>query len=221
LRGTHRVSNISIADHQALTSNLRVQNLRREKEIYKYREMRDRNWANFSLEVSKLSIRGATIDDKWNNLTQDIKTAVNQSFPEKFSSTKFKFFMSRGLLKSKNKKNKLLRQYKRGIIEKEVYVRYNKIYRKLIAKEQEDAFNARMIETGADTKKKWKVLKEELKINSIKERITSINSNGQIITDKIEIAKTFKNHFQTCATKLAQGIQEQGECEILCEQQPE
>ncbi len=221
LRGTHRVSNISIADHQALTSSLRVQNLRREKEIYKYREMRDRNWANFSSEVSKLSIRGATIDDKWNNLTQDIKTAVNQSFPEKFSSTKFKFFMSRGLLKSKNKKNKLLRQYKRGICEKEVYVRYNKIYRKLVAKEQEDAFNARMIETGADTKKKWKVLKEELKIDNIKESITSINSNGQIITDKIEIAKTFKNHFQTCATKLAQGIQEQGDCEILCEQQPE
>jgi hypothetical protein len=218
--GTHRVSNICIADHQGLSSHLKIQNIKREKELHKYREMRETNWNMFTSEVSKLYIRGNSLNEKWNNLTQDIKTAVNKLFPEKYSSTKYKFFMSRGLIRSKNKKNKLLRQYKRGIIEKEVYVRYNKIYRKLVAKEQEEVFNSKMIETRLDTKKKWKVFKEELKMSTVKEQITAINDNGVILTNKNDLAKSFKNHFQTCATKLAQGIQDQGECEILCEQQP-
>ncbi len=52
--------------------------------------------------------------------------------------------MSRGLLKSKNRKNKLLKQYKREEIQKEVYIRFNRVYRKLITKEQEDAFSFRI-----------------------------------------------------------------------------
>jgi hypothetical protein len=98
-------------------------------------------------------IRGNTIDEKWSNLTYDIHKIVTKSFPEKTSTKNYKFEMSRGLMKSKNKKNKLLTQVKRGIIDKEVYVRYNTIYRKLIAKEQEDSFRQRLVDSGENSKK--------------------------------------------------------------------
>jgi len=140
MEGIHSVSQICIADHQGLTSKITAQIKKRDKTKFVYRQMRESNWSVFSTEVSKLSIRGTTINEKWNYLGSDIKQAVEKSFPEKHSNIKYTFEMSRGLLKSKNKKNKLLRQYKRGMIAKEVYTRYNKIYRKLILHEQETSF---------------------------------------------------------------------------------
>jgi hypothetical protein len=86
-----------------LSSNLKIVNIKREKEIHKYREMRDSNWNMFSDEISRLTIRGTSINEKWSNLTNDIKIAVNKAFPEKHSSMRYKFYMSRGLLRSKNK----------------------------------------------------------------------------------------------------------------------
>jgi hypothetical protein len=129
--------------------------------------------------------------------------------------------MSRGLLKSKNKKNKLLKQYKQGRIAKEVYVAYNKIYRKLVSKEQEKAFSEKMNSCSTNSKKKWRVLKSELKLSTERENIETININGKLITSKDEIAKGFRDHFETCAQKLVEGVTESGECEILLEQQPE
>jgi len=82
LNGIHKVSNICIADHQGLTSQMKLNDIKREREKYKYREMKEENWRKFSLETAKLTIRGTTIDEKWNNLTSDIKKSVSESFPE-------------------------------------------------------------------------------------------------------------------------------------------
>ncbi len=127
--------------------------------------------------------------------------------------------MSQGLLKSKNKKNKLLRKFKRGEIEKEVYLRYNKIYRKLVLKEQEDAFKNNLIKSGNDSKKKWNILKTELKLKTTNEEISKLCVNGTDVIDPKEIANNFKTHFETCATTLANSVPNTGECEILIDQQ--
>jgi len=129
--------------------------------------------------------------------------------------------MSQGLLRSKHKKNKLLRDYKAGRIQKEVYVRYNRIYRKLVFREQEKTFHKKIQECGANSKKKWRTLKEELKIASNKDDIETIRVNNEHIENKKDIAKAFKEHFETCASKLAENIPDTGECEVLIEQQPE
>jgi len=129
--------------------------------------------------------------------------------------------MSQGMLKSKNKKNKLLRQYKRGLIAKEIYIRYNRLYRKLITKEQEKTFSSRIAESGQDSKKKWRVLKEELKIHQTQESNSAINLNGNLITDSVEIARSFKEHFETCAIKLANDVPQSGDNEIITEQKPD
>ena len=153
LTGTHKVSSICIADHQGMISQIDIVIQREPPKRYKYREMKESNWVKFATELKKLSIRGTDINDRWYNLTSDIRTTVDNSFPEKESKTQYKFTMSQGLLKSKNKKNKLLMQYKRGLIDKAIYIRYNKIYRKLIAKETENSFHEKIRDTGMDYKK--------------------------------------------------------------------
>ena len=100
------VSSICIADHQALESTVSIKTDKIPTKKYKYREMKECNWSTFATEVSKLKIRGIDINEKWNNLTSDIKMSVVKSFPERESKIKYKFTMSQGLLKSKNKKNK-------------------------------------------------------------------------------------------------------------------
>jgi len=130
LTGNHKVSTISIADHQGLISSLETTvNRISTEEKFKYRLMKEQNWQKFKEEVTKLRINGNNIDEKWSNLCSDIKSAVDKSFPIIWSKKKYEFDMSRGLLKSKNKKNKLLQQYKRGQIAKETYIAYNKVYR--------------------------------------------------------------------------------------------
>ncbi len=66
--------------------------------------------------------------------------------------------MSTGLLRSRDKKNKLLRDYKCGKIRKEVYINYNKIYRKLIQSEQEKSFKNKLSEAGNNGKKNGRFL---------------------------------------------------------------
>ncbi len=103
LAGEHAVSKICIADHQGLISKILVTKDKHERKRYVYREMKEKNWQTFSGEVTKLKIRGTTINEKWNNISNDIKLAVEKSFPEKTNNIKYTFHMSRGLLKLKKK----------------------------------------------------------------------------------------------------------------------
>jgi hypothetical protein len=156
IQGAHKVTSICIADHQGLASNLKIKIRKEKPKTYKYREMKENNWNMFKHEVNSLVIRGTNVNEKWSNLTYDIHKAIIVSFPEKESKKEYKFIMSNSLKKSKNKKNKLLKQYKMGRIDKEIYVRYNKVYRKLIQTEQEREFNSNMQNAGADGKKNGK-----------------------------------------------------------------
>jgi len=72
IEGTHRVSNICIADHQGLISRVKTATPKKEIKKYTYREMSERNWAAFSASIDHLSLRGAGIEEKWNNLCDDI-----------------------------------------------------------------------------------------------------------------------------------------------------
>jgi hypothetical protein len=125
MQGNHLVTKISIADHLGLKSNLKIKIKKEKPKSFKFRVMKESNWNTFGQKIAMLAVRGNNIETKWSNLLYDIK----HSFPEKESKIEYKFSMSQGLLKSKHKKNKLLRQYKRGLIQKEVYLRYNNIYR--------------------------------------------------------------------------------------------
>ena len=77
-----------------------------------------------------------------------------------------------------------------------------------------------MTEAGYDSKKKWKVLKTELKIQKTNENIDEILDNDVIINTEQEIANKFKSHFETCAQNLANDLPNSGECELLFDQYP-
>jgi hypothetical protein len=222
IEGNHKVSSICIADHQGLISNIKLQIEKLKKvETYKYREMSEKNWGTFAQKIMEINITGETINDKWTNLCDAIKSTIEISFPEKTSKYKYKFTMSQGLLKAKNKKNRLLKQYKRGEIDKSQYINYNRIYRKLIQKENDSTFEQNILKNGNDSKKKWRTLKTELKLNKNKEEVTALNINGRNLTSKKDISTAFRDHFENCATKLANEIPKGDPCVPLFNQQPE
>lgn len=207
IRGEFNVSDICIADHQAIIARIQCENQNNSGPVtYTYREMKENNWLCFKAGINTLNVRGNNINEKWSNLLDDIKLVVETSFPEKTRKNKYMFTMSQGLLKSKDKKNKLLSQYKRGLIGKEIYVRYNKIYRKLIWEEQNKKFEEKIMEAGGSGKKKWKVLKEKLFLQKENSKISEICVDGTFLTEEAEISRPFKNHFETCAARLAEGL---------------
>ena len=205
--GEFNVSEISIADHQALTAKILCDpQSKKQEDKFFYRVMKDSNWMLFNHHTHNLTIRGTDIEDKWSNLLSDIKILVDESFPINESKKRYLFTMSSGLLKSRDRKNKLLRQYKRGAIAKEVYINYNRIYRKLIKTEQCSVFKENLIKAGDNGKKKWSVIKSSLFLQTESKKILEVNSAGTSVKSDIEIAKTFKTHFETCASKLAEGL---------------
>lgn len=221
LDGKFLVSNICIADHQGLSFEVKIKyKIKQKLNKINYREFKEQNWNTFNNKITELVIRGDTVEEKWNNLLSDIKLVVETSFPLKTKVKKYTFSMSQGLIKSKNKKNKLYKQYKRGLINKEVYISYNRIYRKLVFKAKENEFKEKLQDAGHDSKKKWNILKTELKLQTTKDEIDELMENDTLITKEQDIANAFKNHFETCAEKLANSLPNSGECQLLFEQYP-
>jgi hypothetical protein len=54
--------------------------------------------------------------------------------------------------------------------------------------------------------KKWKVLKQELLIEKDCKKIVEITKNGNKISNDKQIAESFKEHFETCASNLASNL---------------
>lgn len=214
--GAFRVSNIAIADHQAIVANIQLAEKLVRKDIrFQYRQMKEDNWLCFKQGINSIEINGYDSNAQWNNLVEDVKRVVDFSFPVKFAKQKYIFTMSQGLLRSKDRKNKLLRQYKLGQIDKKIYIEYNKVYRKLIKTEQANKFKERLGQAGTNGKLKWKVIKQGLLLEPEKNKIEEICHNGIFHKDDESIAKAFKDHFETCATNLTRGLPEGNDTSVL------
>jgi len=144
--------------------------------------MKESNWIKFGLGLRRIAIEGNSNEKKWEYLCNEIKTTIEECFPEKTSLRNHKFSMSVGLLKSRDKKNDLLKKYKQRKIDKKIYIDYNRIYRRLIVAEKEREFGKKLQNAGTNSKKKWQE------------------------TEPNNIAQAFKNHFETCATELANNL---------------
>jgi hypothetical protein len=222
LEGSFGVTEIMIADHLAIKAVLKLSDKKQKKkfESRMYREMKEANWLLFNHRLYNAEITGSTIEVKWENLLVSVKNIVEECFPLKESKNKYIFKMSPGLLKCRDKKNKLLKQYKQGRLDKQIYIRYNSIYRKLIKQEQVKRLSSELAEAGSNGKKKWNALKKSLLITQNKNQIEAIEQNNNLITEKAEIARAFKHHFETCATSLAEGLPEGRDTSVIMEQGP-
>ena len=205
--GVFSVSNIAIADHQAITAKIDLPDkLAKTKIQFKYRQMKEDNWLSFKQGINCIQILDTDSNSQWEKLLEDVKTIVENSFPIKQAKQKYVFTMSQGLLKSRDRKNKLLRRYKAGQIDKKIYTDYNKIYRKLIKTEQSNKFREKLGEAGTNGRLKWKVIKQGLLLEPEKTRIEEICINGIFHKTDDNIAKAFKDHFETCAINLTEGL---------------
>jgi hypothetical protein len=217
--GIFNVSNIAIADHQAIIAKLDLnEKLNQNKVEIQIRQMKEDNWLCFKQGLNTITNKESDSNTQWQRLVDDIKMVVDTSFPYKTIKQKYVFNMSQGLLKSKDKKNKLLRRFKAGLIDKQVYIDYNQVYRKLIKTEQANKFKEKMVEAGSNGKLKWKVIKQGLLLEKERVKIDEICSNGNFTNNNDEIARAFKNHFETCATELTRGIPEGDDTSVLMPQ---
>ena len=204
--GTYRVMDLSIADHQAIAAVVKTKVDKKIIPTYTIRVMNEPNWLMFNHLMHGVEIRGNTNDSKWDNLLSDITGVVDSSFPKTVKKSKYVFAMSSALLKSRDKKNKLLRKYKQGTIPKEQYILYNNVYRKLIKTAQSKVLGDKLVQAGNDGRKKWQCIKDTLLIQPKNNSIAEIVKNGVLLKEKKEVAEAFKNHFENCATELTEGL---------------
>ena len=80
--------------------------------------MKEENWLMFGTSLRRIKITGSSTEEKWENLCKDIKSTIESCFPLKTCKREYTFTMTPGLLKSRDKKNLLLRKYKQGKINK-------------------------------------------------------------------------------------------------------
>jgi exonuclease III len=153
VNGKYWISNTSIADHLSIIAEIESETQKSTIKKFKYRQMKEENWLMFGITLRTIEIKGENINSKWENLCNDIQKSVIKCFPEKFSKREYKFSMSPSLLKSRDKKNELLKKYKQGKINKKIYIDYNRVYRKLIIAEKEREFGTKLKNAGTNSKK--------------------------------------------------------------------
>ncbi len=206
VQGKYWITNISFSDHLVIACNINTSNKNKEKEIFKHRQMKEKNWQMFNQEIKTITIEGVENEEKWQRLSDKLRDKIDLCFPWKMSKKEYKFTMSSGLMKSRDKKNALLKDYKQKKITKQIYINYNNLYRNLIKRSKEMEFKQKLANAKNNGKKKWEILKKELHITKEKELIKEIISSDRRISSNKLIAKSFKNHFETCATTLADSL---------------
>ena len=123
-------------------------------------------------------------------------------------------WMSRGLLVSRRKKEKLLKRKIKMKTEeaKEEFYNYKRIYEKLI-KEAKRIFYKQEFELACgDSKKTWELLREATKLggrNSKLEYPTTFKIDSFETKDKKEVANGFNQYFATVGSKIADEINSQ------------
>ena len=117
--------------------------------------------------------------------------------------------MSKGLLKSQKRKEKLFaKKIKFPTIDNnEKFKLYNSLYNKLRRAAKKLFYDKQFKKFAKDSKQTWSVIREILGTKTDKKQIpTFFQNNNQIISDYIEIANGFNTFFAGIGPKLAEDI---------------
>lgn len=118
-------------------------------------------------------------------------------------------WMSRGLLTSRQNKNKLSKNYsKRPSFDNlDKFKTYKNVYNKLLKAMKKLYYHNEIVKHQGDLKKIWETIRKASGIN--KKHFTlpdELNVNGQTIKDKNKIADAFNKHFTSIASKIKNDI---------------
>ncbi len=102
--GKFWISNTSIADHLSIIAEIKSVKEKIKGKKHTYRLMKEQNWIKFGIEIRNIIVHGGNTEEKWENLCSDLRKTIEKCFPERKSKQEYKFSMSPGLLKSRDKK---------------------------------------------------------------------------------------------------------------------
>ena len=122
-------------------------------------------------------------------------------------------YMTKGLLKSRITKRKLLRKYQKSPTNqnKQQLNAYCKIYYKLISKSKSLYYGNKLAENASNSKAQWNTLRQLTNLENKKDKpdISLIEFEGKEYTDKVDICNVINNFFTNIGPNLASKIKGQ------------
>ena len=186
--------------------NVKIRQINDKNKQYFYDLIRNHNWTNVILNYDANSA--------FANFFQFIDQCYEKAFPEKLIKTSKRQknnspWMTDGLLKSRNHKQKLFnKKLRKPCFENtEKFKCYNSIYTKLVRKARQQHYNDKFENFSRDCKKTWQTINELLsRRKCYKDLPDSFVSNGKILSGSAEIAEGFNDFFINIGPNLSKRI---------------
>ena len=188
----------------------------------KQRNFENRSIDNFNMELAneniwnEINILCETQNDStnaYNCFLRIYSLAFDKHFPEttvkkNHWKTPLSDWMTKGLLKSCNKRSKLFKKYKLSNTpsDRQKYVMYRNKLKTIIEKAKKNYYYNKFKNLEGDMRKTWNLLGNLVKNKPAKRIPDSFIVNGNLITDKIKIVNKFNDYFLNIGTELASKI---------------
>ena len=169
------------------------------------------------LEINQLDLKNKSGEECWDNFEKTFNSILNIHAPfrlqtRKESKLSKKPWLTNGILKSIKTKQKL---YKHIIIktnrasqEWSYYKKYRNKLTHLIETSKRNYFKSEITSCKSNQKKLWTTVNNiiNLKTSKTKNRIISLNQNGQTLENSQDISNSFNKFFTTVGENLANKI---------------
>ena len=206
-----------ISDHLPVFSiTFENYNNKTKNETITFRDRSPKNIEKFKESLANIS--WSTIEESsdpayaYTTFLATYTSIYNKCFPKKTSKKNYKVYkpwISKGLMKSIKRKNKLYKQFlqsRNPVIESKYKTYKNKLPHSIrIAKRI--YFDKRLTDNKSNMKETWKILNSIINKKTSKARLnTTFNLNGRETSDPLEIADKFCDYFGNLGPSLARKI---------------
>ena len=158
-------------------------------------------------------LRSNDVDESYSFFWDNFKILYDLHFPKipiqkNKNKNKIKNFLTKGLLISRNTKNKLYKLQLSNPSEtnKSNYKKYRNIFNSTVRKSKILYFEKSFENSRKNPKQTWQTLKEAANLNISTNCDPELKINDKIITDPLTIANSFNSHFSSIGTKISNEI---------------
>lgn len=204
-----------ISDHLPIFSIIFENNNLTKNDIITFRDINSRNIQKFKENL--LSVNWTLIEDSsdpvqaYTEFHDTYSNIYNNCFPlrtVKSNSKICKPWISKGLRKSINKKNKLYKQFLQNRITENRYKIYKNKLTHSIRIAKRIYYDKKLTDNKANMKETWKILNSIINRKSSRPRLNAVfKRDGREISNPIEIANNFCDYFSNVGPSLAKKIQ--------------
>ena len=203
-----------ISDHFPIISTYIISKIKNKPPpLPPQRDLNEANYIAFSQSLGRLSWE-EVLNNNCPNSSYDIFYNIfNQNYNLHFpfvqqyrnvNKKPLNPFMTKGLLKCRNKKISLANIYKSSGIngDKDLYLRYRNIYNSTLRTSKKLYYRRELVKAGRDSRRMWAILKESAGLTKKSTKIDQLIVNQQEINTNVEIANSFNSHFSSIGRNL-------------------